>query len=87
MNELYLYIRIVLYLLSSVLLVQLGVIIRRGSYAFYVVAAQFILRGALLLFQVSLPAIYQDLNNYVSTPFIFFMLLVIVFELYRNRKY
>ena len=86
MNELYEFIRIIMYLVLAVFLIQLGITVRCGRWSIFAIAGQFVLRGMLLFFQVVNPDTYREVNNYFSTPFLVVVLTVVIIDMLHYRK-
>lgn len=85
-NEHLEFIRIFAYLGGVTGLLYLGVIVRQATLTLHTLAAYFGMWGSLLVVQINHPDVYRQVANYISTPSLVIMVLLIFYNLWLVRK-
>ncbi len=85
-NELFEFVRVLIYLSAAYGAFSLGIVQRRLAISFHTIALQFFIRSILLFFQANNLEEYRELNNWLGTPSIIFTTLMIFINLYTIRK-
>jgi len=86
MTNTYEFLRVLLYLVGTIMLVYMGYIQKEVKLVFYSLACYFLMWASLLAFQWSYPEQYRNTANMVATPSLFIIVLCIFCNFWSIRK-
>lgn len=80
------FIRLMAYTFEAAGLVYMGIIIVRARSSFYALAAYSFMLGLMQVIRIVNYDIFRDVSNYVVTPSLLIVVILVFFNLWKIRK-